>query len=405
MLTKDNKNLFQDRKINEKVELHSQCIIQMNKFHDELLLERSNYRNLKYKYDKLEANYNELKEWKENHICNNNNNINTDNMEKEIYNKLHNEIKEDYNLKYKEMEYKIFEQDKIINNLNKIESPIEDNMLFKELKKQNNILLESNKELKNKYLEIDDVLIKQKQKLFNEFSIEKENIKNEHNILLNNIKIEKDKAIEDLKLQLNNKYNKIKKSIENKSFTNTIKIYKEINKKSREYISSYTYRQINDYNVLRHIVIKENNNEENYDEIINYIIKYITNKNSNKYYFKRKITRCLYLYDNYNNNLKSLNFSISFISNLSEDDWNIWIKLLDKIIKENKKYVHTSNNIEDYNKNIKENTLKCTNEDCNNYYEEYEDYCDICNSNTKKCDNCGDEFITDKKYITECGDC
>ena len=177
MLTKDNKNLFQDRKINEKVELHSQCIIQMNKFHDELLLERSNYRNLKYKYDKLEANYNELKEWKENHICNNNNNINTDNMEKEIYNKLHNEIKEDYNLKYKEMEYKIFEQDKIINNLNKIESPIEDNMLFKELKKQNNILLESNKELKNKYLEIDDVLIKQKQKLFNEFSIEKENIK------------------------------------------------------------------------------------------------------------------------------------------------------------------------------------------------------------------------------------
>lgn len=53
--------------------------------------------------------------------------------------------------------------------------------------------------------------------------------------------------------------------------------------------------------------------------------------------FHEKIKRCLYLFDTYNNKLKTFNFSISFISGLSDSDWNIWINLLDKIINENNK--------------------------------------------------------------------
>lgn len=40
-----------------------------------------------------------------------------------------------------------------------------------------------------------------------------------------------------------------------------------------------------------------------------------------------------------------------------------------------------------------------------NYYEGYKEYCDIYNSNTKKIDNCDEEFITNNSYITECGNC
>lgn len=40
------------------------------------------------------------------------------------------------------------------------------------------------------------------------------------------------------------------------------------------------------------------------------------------------------------------------------------------------------------NKNTPENILRCENEYCNKY-----------------CDNCRDKFISDNKYITECGDC
>lgn len=65
------------------------------------------------------------------------------------------------------------------------------------------------------------------------------------------------------------------------------------------------------------------------------MIKYISNKKS-KWYFMKK-SKDDYIYLIHNNKLKTFNFSISFISGLSDSDWNIWINLLDKIINENNK--------------------------------------------------------------------
>lgn len=204
MLTKDNKNLFQNRKINEKVELHSQCIIQMNNFHDELLLERNNYKDLKCKYDtlsesykKLEVNYNELKEWKENHNCNSNVNV------EEIKTNIKNEVKKEYD----EIILKLNEDISILNmnKIEKIETPIEDNILFKSLKDKNKQLEEDNKKIHKKLNDIKDY-----------------NNINDFNIKINEaLKIQKD----ELKTQINNKSNKIKKDKENNKFIDSIKIY------------------------------------------------------------------------------------------------------------------------------------------------------------------------------------
>ena len=131
------------------------------------------------------------------------------------------------------------------------------------------------------------------------------------------------------------------------------------------------------------------------------MFKYISNKKS-KWYFTKKIKRCLYLYDNYINSLKIINFSISFITNLSEEDWNAWIELLDKIInennlKDNNEDISSEDKTSNNNTNSDKNILKCKYGFCNNYKK--------CKCTIKICDNCEDEFITDKFHIVECGDC
>ncbi len=79
--------------------------------------------------------------------------------------------------------------------------------------------------------------------------------------------------------------------------------------------------------------------------------------------------------------------------------------LSDIILNEKQYPFKNSENISVDNIKHVEEITKCINEKCNNYYEGYSDYCDTCNLNTKTCENCGDEFITDKDFITECGDC
>ena len=110
---------------------------------------------------------------------------------------------------------KIFEQDKIINSLNKIESPIEDNELFKSLKEKNKQLEMDLNDYKNfdKQSIIDEITLS----LESKFLTEKQEIKNEYNDIINNVKNEKDKTINNLKKQLNHNIKKGEKIIKNKN--------------------------------------------------------------------------------------------------------------------------------------------------------------------------------------------
>ncbi len=327
----NNKGLFKNPKKekNENIELHSECILQMNNFHDKLLLEKINYnilsesyKELEKKLEELQIKYDDLLLWKENHNCNNNVNI---------------DFKETN--EYKDI---ILQLDKNIK--------IEDNSLYLELKKSNEILQSDYDNMQQQliYLQNKDINLKSDEANKDTFEEQKneliktisENIELKYSEQFKSL----NETIEEFKLDIKNKDEIItrlnnKKNVENKElkkedkFINSIKIYKEIDNKSKEYISSYTFRQINDYNILRNYVIEEYNKED-YDDIINYMFKYISNKKS-KWYFTKKIKRCLYLYDNYINSLKIINFSISFITSLSDNDWNDWIKLLDNIIIKN----------------------------------------------------------------------
>lgn len=170
MLTKNNsKKILQ----NEKFELHSECIIHINDLHDELLKERTNYVILENKYNIIEKENKELNIkvddlllWKKNHTMNmeDTKKIIKDEMYKNYINKEINvketpeyidlkNINEDYNKKIINLESK----------LEKINTNIEDNVLFKNIKEQNILLSEANKTLKTNYekIELDNKKIKQ----------------------------------------------------------------------------------------------------------------------------------------------------------------------------------------------------------------------------------------------------
>ena len=150
-------------------------------------------------------------------------------------------------------------------------------------------------------------------------------------------------------------------------------------------------------------------NKDDYKEIYEWLNIYELDKNKIKlnYNIKRKIKRCKLIYDKHQDKLKYIKFNINSLSYLKNNEFNEFLNILDEKIKQRKIPDNDFKDISDIiiDKPIKEVKIKCTNIKCNTYYEGYEDYCEVCNNNTKKCDNCGDEFITDKKYITECGDC
>jgi hypothetical protein len=79
---------------------------------------------------------------------------------------------------------------------------------------------------------------------------------------------------------------------------------------------------------------------------------------------------------------------------MNNDIFKKWLNILDNIINEKYKSI---NNLDLNNKNTPENILRCENEYCNKYYENYKGYCDTCDSNTKICDNCGDNLLLIEK--------
>lgn len=211
MLTKNNnKTLFQ----NENVDLHSDCIIQINNFHDELLKEKTNYiildnkhkglqskyntlekdneknikkiekleinyKDLETKYDKnlldlqyLSSNYIELNQWRKSHNCIDN--INMEEIKKDVIKEIDlKETKEYIDLKSINESY----NKKIINLESKIEKinlNIEDNILFKQVKEQNNVLLESNSKLDIQVKELNKKIIKMNKPIENKKDIKQD---------------------------------------------------------------------------------------------------------------------------------------------------------------------------------------------------------------------------------------
>ena len=259
------------------------------------------------------------------------------------------------------------------------------NNIFDVIKKDNSVNINS---------KINDELEKQKE----EFQKEKDIINIEFNNkfiglsntieLLNATVEELKKCNEKLQIQINNKKTKLEnKSIDKYSehnLYNSIYIYKDIKLPYQEYRASKTYRKI-----LEEIEFNDKISDDiKYDDITKWINE---NEKSNfkSTYFKNKYERCKYLLNKYKDNLfilKKIKFSLSYIANMSDPKFTDWLNILDNII--NNEYGSDSDNSDNSIKTIKnESVKKCKYNSCNNY------------------NNCDDEFITDNKYIIECGDC
>lgn len=336
---------------NNPINIHSDCILQISNLKDKNI-------KLAKEINDLKLQLNEVSKWKENHNCNNNINIEEikTNIKKEMdindfpeYVEIR-ELNKTYNKKIIKLESDM--KDIQLN------SNIEDNVLFKQLKKQNSLLFEANKTLQFNY---------------NELKVENNNIKQKINNIENNNNIpdiNKDSSI-DINLKFNEAFEKQKETLsqeyENKyssnilSLTETIKKLQEqldelknnkkdkkLNKNNDKYFDEYVYNSIYIYNdiSLPYQVyrasktynklldeMKFNNvvNNVDYKDVTNWINENEkTNFKSN--YFKNKYERSKIILDKYKDEeykLKILKFSISYISNMSEKKFKEWLQILD----------------------------------------------------------------------------
>jgi hypothetical protein len=312
MLTKNNNNtLFQNKKKNENINLHSDCIIQMNNFHDKLLKEKSNYivldnkyKELKTKYDilekenkekdkkieKLETEVGELLSWKNNHMCNNYIDIKQILKHIDVKN-----INDNYNDKILKSE----------TNLKNIELKIQED------KYCNNILS-----------------LKESTGLL-EKTISEQNKTNEY--------LQKDKKV----IINNNKTNKEIYSLEN--LYNSIVIYKP-NLLSHNFYGSKTYFNLKYYKKLDQLI---NDDKCDYKEFENWIDlseeEFLKLKNKKSNYLKNKLKRCIFIFNKYENKLIYIKFNLSYIAKMNNTIYKEWLNILQEKINQNNIKIEDNN--------------------------------------------------------------
>lgn len=355
------KDVKNKTKKNNEINIHSECISKIDNIYDELLEEKNKYnslyninkkfvneiKELKTQNEKLQLQFNELSKWKDNHRCDN---INIDNVEQELYDKIYNDVKQDIleevknsndinldgikinvreELK-KEYENNIFILNSTITKLN------EDITFLKSDKNNKDISIEYNN-LINIEKQVNDALNNQKEFLTKEFKKEKDII----NLDFNKKFVGLQNTIENLQSQLNNNKKNIKKNNEKtvkysiEDLYNSIIIYDNINSDWQKYYASITFNKINIINNLD-IKIKrdEKVDKESYFEVSEWInknekINYTSN------YFKIKHERCLYILEKYKNKLdclKCIKFSPSYITNMNKSQWKKWLEIFDNKI-------------------------------------------------------------------------
>lgn len=224
------------------------------------------------------------------------------------------------------------------------------------------------------------------------------------------LKDDNKKLLKEIDKIKSNKIIKNKNPDDNKNkLYNSIFIFDTIEDDWQKFMSCFTYKDILKMVKLDKFINDDNKvNKEEYKEVYEWMNIYETDEKKLKinYNIRRKLNRCKIIYNKYQNKLKYIKFNINNLSYMKNDEFNEFLDILDEKIKQRKIPNCDFEDLSDIilNENIEDN-IKCINNNCNNYYEGYNYYCEVCNYNTKKCENCNDEFITDKSYITECGDC
>jgi hypothetical protein len=374
MLDKDNIQFLQQFFGKEKKEeikqngnefnIHSECVIKIDKIHNDLLKEKNKYESLYNintglvnKIKDLQSQMDDLAKWKDDHICkcdcSNNFNIKETSEYIEIKN-----INKSYNDKILQLESdiekiqlnskiednhlfkQIRKQNEILNDeiniLKKIKEEdisVEDNSLFKQVQQQNCLLLESNKKLKT---DLDDMK--------NENDNVIKTIREEYQKIIE----EYQKIIEELKLNINNNSNKIKKNKEKNEVKNiktiylsdSITIYEEFYEPWQKYAGNFTYNKFKTlYNFDCLINEDDNVNKNTYIEVIQWLndkpslIKY-GNINKLSYHYKRKLNRIVEVYNKYKDRLINININTGFLGRLSDNDYKQWLNILDNKINE-----------------------------------------------------------------------
>lgn len=333
-------------------------------------------KELKKDNESLRLQLNELIQWKNNHKCSEN--LNIDDVEQTLYDRIYNDVKSDINseINIKESpEYieinnlnksyheKILNLEKDIKNI-RLSSNIEDNELFRKIKEQNVLLCESNKTLKD-----DNEKIKQKLNIIennnnsesiNSINIDskiKEEVEKQKQDILKDLenkyssnitsltesikclqqsidiykkdKEESNKIINDLKEQINIK--KIKNTNKSDKYSyeslyNSIYIYDDISLPYQKFRASKTYRKL-----LDEIEFGNKIDNISYEDIVDWINKNEKTAFKSKY-VKNKYERSKIILDKYKDDIfkiKNLKISISYISNMSDSKFNEWLIILD----------------------------------------------------------------------------
>lgn len=111
-----------------------------------------------------------------------------------------------------------------------------------------------------------------------------------------------------------------------------VKIYKIKHIKNNE-ILSFMASENKVLIRFQSMIAEKINDDTIWEDIYNFKIEYgeLKNTRSEKKRFKYKITRCKILYDKYSENLSNFQIYLSHISDMSENDWKMWLLDFDKL--------------------------------------------------------------------------
>lgn len=300
--------------------------------------------------------------------------------------------------------------------LRMLDSNIEDNDLFKQIKMQNDILLQNNKTLNTENEEIKQRLIKiennnnnsdinisdnkQDDNIDIDFKI-KESIKialKEQQVMFDSeykkLKEEKDKIIDELKTKIEKKSNKNKVTKDDK---NTIEylykgftIYNDTDVEWKVIAGSFTYKKFKMlYDFNESIKSDKNVNQDTYNEVIEYLNdKAVLNSYGKRKklspYYRTKLKRISKIYNLFDDKLINVNINTGFITSLSKNQFEMFINILNNEL--NKENTNNENKDDNINLDINDNIIENEN-------------------NSKKCGNFGygcSNYVNNRTYCKEC---
>jgi hypothetical protein len=184
----------------------------------------------------------------------------------------------------------------------------------------------------------------------------------------------------------------------------------KVGRRTAECFASETFTQIHFYENVYKTAKEERVNVYEMKPLVEFIKKNNLMKEKQPNIIIKKILRCRYILDIYNeekyisiqDKIKRIYINLDYIPRLDDSQFDIFKNILVDIL--DNELENKSQDIKDLNVENYEAIFPCKNKSCKDFLNIEDIFCDSCKKDLKSCTKCGEEFYTDEdnKYCEDC---